>query len=422
MPPHSPDMPGVGEDQHASRRHTGAARAGTQALRVGFVVHVLGVAGAEALVAATIRGLGPRIEPTVLCLDGIGQIGEELLAEGIVVEALDRKPGLDWALVGRIGAAIRRHRLEVVHAHQYTPFFYAALAKLRGRLPFRLVLTEHGRHYPDVVSRKRRTVNRWLLSRQVDAINACSRFSADALSQQDGFPPERIEVIENGISLGSYGRATDPEEARKELGLDPSTRYIALIGRFHPVKDHETMLRAFRDVRDQRSDVELLLVGDGERRQRLEALTEELGLSGAVRFEGIRRDVPKILSAIDVFCLTSLTEAASLTLLEAMASSLPVVVTDVGGNPEIVRDGREGLLAPRRDHGAVAKAILALLGDPARAKAMGEAGRARVEANYDLERTVSRYGELYERLGGRGGRSDRSGHGRGRAAAVEGTE
>ena len=114
------------------------------------------VAGAEALIEQVIRRLGPAIEPTVLCLDSIGTIGNRLIARGVPVICLNRKSGKDWAVARRMAKEIAARRLEIVHAHQYTPFFYAALAKLWCRGTFKLIQTEHGRHYPDTVNPKRR--------------------------------------------------------------------------------------------------------------------------------------------------------------------------------------------------------------------------------------------------------------------------
>jgi glycosyltransferase involved in cell wall biosynthesis len=173
---------------------------------------------------------------------------------------------------------------------------------------------------------------------------------------------------------------------------------VANIARFHPVKDQAMLLRAFREVAAARPDVDLLLVGDGSLRPDLEKQVREGGIEGRVRFLGVRFDVPDILRAIDVFALTSVSEAASLTLLEAMASAVPVVVTDVGGNPEMVRHGREGLLVPRGDAGATAAALLQILDDPVTAAALGAAGRAHVLENYRLEQTIQSYFRLYQRL------------------------
>ncbi len=293
---------------------------------------------------------------------------------------------------------MRARDIDVLHAHQYTPFFYAALARiLNGGQP-RVILTEHGRHYPDQVSPVRRALNRLVLDHLADAVNACCRFSADSLGRVDGFAGGRIEVIENGIDLGRYVHGGDRLALRRRLGLAPERRYLACVARFHPVKDHATLLRAFATVAAARDDVDLLLVGDGPLRGELQAMTHQLGIDGRVRFLGVRSDVPDILRAIDLFTLTSVSEAASLTLLEAMASGLPVVVTAVGGNPEIVRHEKEGLLVPRGDPQAAATAFLRLLDDPAGAAVVGKAGRARVEERYQLSRTIDRYLELYRRL------------------------
>jgi glycosyltransferase involved in cell wall biosynthesis len=171
---------------------------------------------------------------------------------------------------------------------------------------------------------------------------------------------------------------------------------VTSVARFHPVKDHATLINAFATVARTRSDVDLMLAGDGELRENLERQVETLGLAGRVRFLGVRRDVPDVLMASDVFTLSSLSEASSLTLLEAMASGLPVVVTDVGGNPELVRRGVDGLLVPRRDPVALGAALLRLLNDPALSASMGRAASARVAEEFDLGKTIDRYAALYQ--------------------------
>jgi N-acetyl-alpha-D-glucosaminyl L-malate synthase BshA len=367
-------------------------------VRVAFVLHVMQVAGAEVLVAETIRRLAGQIRPTIFCLDAIGSLGERLRAEGVEVVCLHRRPGRDWRVAWRLAREVRARGIEILHAHQYTPFFYAALARLLCRKAPRLIFTEHGRHFPDRVSPLRRAANRLVFDHLADAVNAVCAFSARAVARMDGFSGERIEVIENGIEVDRYGPATDRNALRRQLGLDPARRYVANIARFHPVKDQAMLLRAFAAVAAARPDADLLLVGDGPLRPELEKQVRELGIEGRVRFLGIRSDVPDILRAIDVFALTSVSEAASLTLLEAMASAVPVVVTDVGGNPEMVRHGIEGLLVPRGDADAAAAALLRILDDSARAAEMGAAGRARVLERYQLEQTIHSYFRLYQRL------------------------
>jgi L-malate glycosyltransferase len=364
-------------------------------IRIGFVLHVMQVAGAEMLVAETIRRLGRRLDPVVLCLDGIGQLGERMRAEGVPVVALGRRPGVDLAVGRRLAAEIRARSLDVVHAHQYTPFFYSAVAKLFARRRYHLMFTEHGRHFPDDVSPRRRWANRWLLSRFAGEVNAVCEFSAAALRERDGFGHRHVEVIENGIDPARYGPPADRAEARRRVRLRADRRHLLCVARFHPVKDHRMLLEAFALAARGLPDVDLVLAGDGALRGDLEAQVQALGVGERVRFLGVRDDVPDLLRAADLFTLTSISEAASLTLLEAMASSVPVVVTNVGGNPEIVRDGVEGRLVPRGDAHTAAGAFTELLGNPERARHMGEAGRRRVEEHYQLDRTVARYYERY---------------------------
>ena len=368
---------------------------GVPPIRVGFVVHVMNVAGAEMLVAETIRRLGSRIEPVIFCLDQVGVLGERLQSDGVPVLSLGRREGLDLRVSRRMAREIKQRRLQVIHGHQYTPFFYGAIAaRLSGVRP-RVIFTEHGRHYPDVVSTGRRLANRVLFDRLAHHVNAVCHFSARALSEIDGFAAGRIQVIENGVDLPRYAPDTDVTTLRKKLGLDPERRYITTVARFHPVKDHRTLLQAFAKIAPLRPEVDLLLVGDGALRQELQQLAVELGIDARVRFLGVRDDVADLLHASDVFALTSVSEAASITLLEAMACSLPVVVTAVGGNPEIVRDGVDGLLAPRRDVQAIANALLRLLRDDALALEMGRSGAERVRQTFQLDRTIERYYSLY---------------------------
>jgi glycosyltransferase involved in cell wall biosynthesis len=361
-------------------------------VRVGFVVHVMQMAGAERLVVETIRRLGDRIRPTVFCLDAIGLLGTELQRDNVDVVVLGRRPGLDLPVARRLSTEIARRGIAVVHAHQYTPFFYAALAKLLRLGRVRLILTEHGRHFPDIVSGKRRLVNSLLLSRLADRVNAVCAFSADALATNDGFARDRIEVIPNGMEVGEYEHL----ERASDLGVD--RRYVTCIARFHPVKDHATLLRGFASVAAAFPDVDLVLAGDGPLRQDLDTLAQTLGISGRVRFLGVRRDVPSILKATTVFCLTSVSEAASLTVLEAMAAGVPVVLTKVGGNPELVQDGVHGLLVPRADAAAVGAALTTLLNDSRYAARLASAAAQRVRREFLLETTVARYHALYEAL------------------------
>jgi L-malate glycosyltransferase len=367
-------------------------------LRVAFVVHVMQVAGAEVLVRETVRRLRGKIVPTIFCLDAVGRIGEEMVAEGVDLVCFGRKPGRDLGVSRRMAAAIRDRDIDIIHAHQYTPFFYAAFAKALCGFRPKLILNEHGRHYPDRVSPVRRAVNRLVFDRLADAVTACSFFSAVGLTKTDGFAGARIEVIENGIEVDRYGPPADKALAKEDAGLDPDRRYFIHVARHHPVKDQATLIKGFAAAVGELPRVDLVMVGDGPLRGELENLAVDLRIADRVKFLGIRTDIPDLMRAADVFALTSLSEAASLTLLEAMASGLPSVVTGVGGNPELVRHEKEGLLFPRADATACAAAFRRLFAEPALAERLGTAARDRAVERYQLSRTVDQYYELYLRL------------------------
>ena len=395
VPPVRTSVRGVHINVATARVETVPRSVSSVPIRVAFVLHTMQVAGAEVLVAETIRRLGPQIHPVILCLDSVGQLGERMQAAGVPVIAYGRRSGRDLGVARRMARDLRARRVEIVHAHQYTPFFYGALAAYLCRPRPKVIFTEHGRHYPDIVGGRRRWFNRLILSRMVDRVNAVCEFSARSLATVDGFGRCRIDVIPNGIDPPKYAPPQDIAQARRGLDLNPCRKYVACVARFHPVKDHQTLIRAFSVVAGERTDVDLLLVGDGVLRQSHQALVDSLGLNDRVRFLGVRSDVANLLQVVDVFAMTSLSEAASITILEAMAAGKPVVVTAVGGNPEIVRDGIDGVLVPRSDPAATAAALLRVLGDSALAKSLGASGAERVRTQFQLEETIDTYWEIF---------------------------
>ncbi|MDB4477479.1 glycosyltransferase [Rhodopirellula sp.] len=376
-----------------------AKDANAKKIRVGFVMHVMQVAGAEVLVTQIIEQLSDRIEATVFCLDALGELGQKLLDAGIPVIVLNRKPGLDRDVAKRLANEVKSRQIEVLHAHQYTPFFYSALSRMLHRTKTKILFTEHGRHYPDIVSTKRRLANRLVLQHYADISTACCDFSAKALREIEGFP--KAITLPNGVDLRGLperGPQEKTNQMREKLGMQTGIPYAACIARFHPVKDHETLIRAWQVVNQSLPTAKLLLVGDGECRDKCEALCRELDLKDSVEFWGIRHDVPEILRAIDVFALTSVSEAASLTLLEAMASGCPAVLTDVGGNAEHVTHGIEGFLAPRSDSQTIGERLLELLSSPNHSEVMGAAARKRVESDFDLTGVIEQYAAHFQKL------------------------
>ncbi len=364
---------------------------------VGHVLHGMVVAGAETLVAQMIRALEDEFEFVVFLLDEMGPLGEETERAGTPVELLGRRPGVDLRLAHRLARRLRVRRVDLVHAHQYTPWFYGMLAASSGFRRPRTLFTEHGRHYPDPPRPRRRAFNRVLLP-FADGVVAVSGFVRERLVESEGIPGERVRVLYNGIEPSRFARSVDRAAVRASQGLEPEDLVVGIAARLAPVKDHATLLRAFARVVRDAPRAKLALAGEGELRAETEKLAEELGIAGACRFLGVRRDVPDLLASWDVFSLSSLSEGTSVTLLEAMASGKAVAATDVGGTPEIVEEGVTGFLTPRGDESALAASLGRLLRDPQLRERCGEAGRRRVRERFTLDRMLDAYRAQYRAL------------------------
>jgi len=367
------------------------------------VLHRLYLAGAEVLAAALARRLRDRYDFAFLCLDEIGPLGKELAHEGFVVVDLARRPGVDWSVARRLRRAVGEHHIRLLHAHQYTPFFYAAASRGLGRRP-RILFTEHGRHYPDSRRPKRVLANRFLLKRS-DRVTAVGRFVKGLVAANEGIAADRIEVVHNGIDPARFDPrhlANMRAEARGELDLSDRNVLVMQVARFHPVKDHATGLRAFAHaLRHGATQAVLGLVGDGEKRDEMEALAGELEIAAHVRFLGVRSDIPRLMAGADLFMLSSLSEGISVTLLEAMAASLPIVATDVGGNSEVLERDVTGLLSPRGDAEALGHNLRTLIESGELRRRMGQAGRERLLQQFTEQRMHERFTRLYrEMLGG----------------------
>lgn len=362
---------------------------------IGHVLHRLDFAGAEVLAADLARELGDRYRFVFLCLDGIGQLGHKLQGEGFKVVEIRRRAGISFAAARRIRRAVRRYRIDLLHAHQYTPFFYAALSRWGGASP-PVLFTEHGRHYPDPRKVRRVLANRVLLRRD-DRVTAVGKFVRRMLAENEGIAPRRIAVIRNGIDSRKFIPPTPQQrvEARRLLELPGDVPVVMQVARFHAVKDHATAVRAFMRAHDRVPDARMVFIGDGTLREETEQLAFDLGVAEHCHFVGVRDDVHDLLPAADVFLLSSLSEGISVTLLEAMAAERPIVATDVGGNGEVIDHGDNGLLSPRGDAKTLGHNLSIVLRDASMRQAMGAAGRIRLLRLFTQERMHAAYADVY---------------------------
>lgn len=360
----------------------------------------LPVGGAEVLAARLGHRLSWSYRVVFTCLESSGELGDRLAGEGFTVHVLGKRPGIDGSTARRLHRLLQRERVDLVHAHQYGPFFYAALA----RLPFRrppIVLTEHGRAFPDPRRFGHAVANR-LLIRGRDRIFGVGRDVARSLIDVEGFPTRRVGVILNGVDLSAYTDCRrDREAVRAELGLRADDFVIIQVARLDPIKDHPTALRMLKRLLTCRNDVRLVIVGDGPEAGPIREMVREQGLESYVRLLGRRHDVPRLVGAADLAILTSLSEGVPLSLIEAMAAGLPVVATDVGGVSEVVVEGSTGRLAPAGDDAALAGLVLELAANPSQRELLGLAGRGRAHEVFSEDRMVDEYDRVYREVAGR---------------------
>lgn len=345
------------------------------------VLTSLEIGGAEMLVTRLIEAIDrDRFVPSVTCLRRRGPLADRLSEQGIQVECLD-VPDNRGAL--HLGLALRRAvgrwRPDILHTHNVSPFVASVFA-LAARPSIRLVHTKHGR------STARGVVGRaaaWWAARRATAVVAVSRDAAEQAVHQEHVARSKVRVIINGVDV-------PPPVLRNRTPARAIT-----VARLETVKDQATMLHAVAAIVAARSNFHLDIVGDGSERAHLEAIADRLGVRRHVSFHGFQAAVSSYLADADIFLLSSVSEGISLTLLEAMASGLPVVATAVGGNPEVVASGVTGLLVPPSDPAAFGAAVVTLLDDPAMSAAMGAAGRVRVLQQFGSAAMNRAYSEIY---------------------------
>jgi sugar transferase (PEP-CTERM/EpsH1 system associated) len=363
-----------------------------------LVVHVvnsLAVGGLENGVVNLVDATATRFRHVIVCMTADGPLHARLRPE-VEVIVLGKRPGQDpWALL-RLVRLLRRLRPLIVHSRNW-PAIDAIPAARVARVPL-VVHGEHGREVADPEGRnpRRKRIRRAL----APLVHHFVTVSADLrrwLIEDVRVPAAKVSAIHNGVDLSRFGRA-GRLESRLRLDLPAEAAIVGTVGRLDPVKDQAGLIRAFAKVRSAHPEALLVVVGDGPCRAELENVAAASGQGEHVRLLGNRDDIPAVMSALDVFVLPSIAEGISNTILEAMASGLPVVATRVGGNPELVEDGIGGALVPRQDPSALAAAIAAYVADPELRRRHGLASRQRATGHFSLERMAEAYANLYTNL------------------------
>ena len=373
--------------------HMNAPRS-NRPLRTMFIITSMPVGGAETLLVNLVRRFDrDRIHPLLCCLKEKGPLGEELSEE---IPVFDHLIGhkFDVGVAGRLKRLMHRKRIDaVVTVGAGDKMFWGRLAARRCRVP--VVLSAlHSTGWPDGVGR----MNRWLTP-ITDGFIAVARSHARFLVDFERFPAEKVFTIPNGIDTGRFRFQVSAREAwRAKLGIPSTAPVVGIVAALRPEKNHSLFLRAaHRTLQDVR-DAHFIIAGDGPERGQLTQLSQQLGVQNQVHFLGSVSDIPGILSALDVFTLTSKNEASPVSILEAMACERPVVAPDVGSIAESVIHERTGLLVREGDLVGVAREWCRLLSEELTRRAFGQAARQHVIANASVDSMTSGYTHLIESL------------------------
>jgi glycosyltransferase involved in cell wall biosynthesis len=366
-------------------------------LNILHVTYDMRIGGTEQVIKNLIENL-PRekFNCSIFCIEGtIGPWGKQLQDRGIEIAGHIRKPGFDTALIRSLRTHINSRRIDVVHCHQYTPYVYGFFAALFTRA--KVIFTEHGRFYPDTSSWKRRLINPFL-SRFTDAITAISKATRQALVDYESIQAKRIKVIYNGIADLAAKPIVYPLELEQRLRNWPHQQkplVFGTIARLDSIKNQAMMLHAFGRVLAHHANSLLLIVGDGPERENLTSLASELSITDNVIFTGYIESPLNLLRQIDVYLLSSLSEGTSMTLLEAMGLSKPCIVTDAGGNAEVIQDGENGIVTKNDDVCDFANAMEKLIQNPGQRDAMATKARHRYLDYFTAELMCRSYEEIY---------------------------
>ncbi|MBU1933605.1 MAG: glycosyltransferase [Candidatus Omnitrophica bacterium] len=355
--------------------------------KIFFINSTLNTGGAEKMLYELVKHLDPsEFSIKVCCLYKPGAIGGALIQEGVDLRHGLMKGKRDLIGVYKLFRLLREERPDLLClASSPLTLFWGFVC---GRIlkVASIVTVIHTMLKPDRWVRfKSGFVNRLVLSR-LDGIGVVSRRKLDSLVKEYGLRPDKVTLIHNGVDIDRFKAPVDKNGLRRKLGVTKEEKIIGMVGRLVREKAYDVFLESAKRILAHVPEGRFLIVGEGEERPGLKRLAGELGIEKRVIFLGERKDIPEIVSLFDVAVLSSRVESFPVALLEYMASSKPIVATDVGGNPELILNGETGFIVPVEDPKAFSEKVMELLSDTKKAETMGEKARDLAEKYFSADR------------------------------------
>ncbi len=358
-----------------------------------FLNHSLAMGGIETMILDFSRYLIQKgFTPYAAVFESGGSLEAELESAGSYTIDLGKKSGIDLLLPFKIKKVLNQYSINIIHSHNYSAWFYAILTKIIKLGNLRVIHTEHS----TVDSLKRRYYLERVLSYFTDKIVAVSDKVRYDLIEKVGVNPKRIITIANGVDTEKFKNQPKSRQQLRDLyHIDDATIVIGIIARLEPVKNHLLLINSFIEVLKECKHIKLFIVGNGSLYQELFDFVKDAGIDDFVVFTGEKRNIPEYLNLFDIFTLTSIDEGMNLTLLESQSVGLPAVVTDVGGNREIISHEKNGLLAKSDDKEDFVKNLKKLVLNDELRQIYGECARSNIEAKFSLNNTIDKYINYY---------------------------
>jgi glycosyltransferase involved in cell wall biosynthesis len=365
-----------------------------QKIKILHIITGIDVGGAENHLLSLVKGLDRcRYDIAVAYLKGNGELKEEFKKIGISPIYIGLRFNYDITALWRLYRLIRKNKYDIVHTHLFHADIYGVLAGFLARTHI-IISSEHNEE--QFLKKKLYSfLHRWasLPCSKLIAISGCVKKYMLATGIKDA---NKIEVVYYGLDWNKYDSLGDLSYVRKEFNIDEKEILLGTVARLTEQKGLNYLLEAFVKVLETEPKCKLIIVGQGELEKQLKNLSKNLGIENKVIFTGFRKDIPEIMSSIDIFILPSLWEGFGLVLLEAMAAKKAIVATDIGAIPEIVLDDKTGILAPPANAEALANGVLRLVRQKNLAKTMGERGRERLETHFGIDKMVKRVEKIYD--------------------------
>ena len=364
-------------------------------LNILHIIPTLDIGGVEMQLAELVKRLNrEKYNITVCCITRGGPLEESIRGSGVKLVILKRRFKFDLSIIFQLIRLMKREKIDLVHTYLFTANAWGRVAAILANVP--VVIASERNAIPERKKSVHILIDRFL-SRYTDVIVCNSNFIKELNTKRESINGNKFTIVHNAVDTKQFSPEINSDIARKEFSIYPDVSVVGMVARLHICKGHQYLLKAAVEVIKVLPEVKFVLVGDGELRGELENSAMKLGIEKNIVFTGSRQDVSQLIQLFDVAVLSSIYEGFGNFLIEAMAMTKPVVATNVGGIPEVVKHEETGILVSPRNPEALAEGIIRLLKNKEEVRRMGLAGRKRVEQYYDINLKVKKVEEIYVR-------------------------